>query len=93
MRSRHCLDGLNRSYGDLAEHYATAIMPATGVGKTHDKAKVEQGVLLAERWILGSVRTGASHKRSCRCISAFSSSCTTPGAAAKPSSAPSLQLW
>src|SRR3954471_1592233 len=41
----------------------------------------------------GSARTAASHKRSCRCISAFLSSCTTPGAAAKLSSAPSLQLW
>src|SRR3954466_5506985 len=41
----------------------------------------------------GSVRTGASHKRSCRCISASLSSCTTPGAATKLSSAPSLQLW
>src|SRR3954466_4747443 len=42
---------------------------------------------------LGSVRTGASHKRSCRCISASSSSCTTPGVAAKLSLAPLLQRW
>src|SRR4051812_30530423 len=41
----------------------------------------------------GSVRTWVSRRRSCRCISAFSSSCTTPGLAAKPSSAPLLPLW
>ena len=41
----------------------------------------------------GCGRTGASRRRSCRCISASSNSCTTPGAAAKPSWAPSLQPW
>jgi transposase len=30
------------------------------------------------------------HRRSCHCISASSSSCTTPGAAAKPSWVPSM---
>src|SRR3954449_12007772 len=41
----------------------------------------------------GCGHTGASRRRSCRCISASSSSCTTPGAGAKLSWAPSSRLW
>src|SRR4051812_31484142 len=41
----------------------------------------------------GCGHTAASRRRSCRCISAFSSSCTTPGAGEKPSLAPSSRLW
>ena len=37
----------------------------------------------------GCARTGASHRTSCRSISASSSSCTTHGAEARSSSAPS----
>ena len=47
--------GLNRSYLELAEHYGTTILPARP-GKPRDKAKVEQSVLLAERWILARLR-------------------------------------
>ena len=47
--------GLNRTYMDLAAHYGTAIIPAR-VRKPKDKAKVESSVLLAERWILASLR-------------------------------------
>jgi hypothetical protein len=43
--------GLNRSYLELADHYGTAIRPARPY-KPRDKAKVEQSVLIAERWIL-----------------------------------------
>jgi len=46
---------LNRTYADLAEHYGTAILP-TRVRKPRDKAKVESGVLHAERQILGRLR-------------------------------------
>lgn len=47
--------GLNRSYLELAEHYGTAVLPARP-GKPRDKAKVEQSVLIAERWILARLR-------------------------------------
>jgi transposase len=46
---------LNRSYQDMATHYGTAILPARA-GKPRDKAKAEVGVLIAERWILASLR-------------------------------------
>ena len=47
--------GLNRTYLDLAAHYGTAILP-TRVRKPRDKAKVEVGVLVVERWILARLR-------------------------------------
>lgn len=46
---------LNRTYADLAQHYGTAIIPARPY-KPRDKAKVEQGVLLASRWVLAVLR-------------------------------------
>lgn len=46
---------LNRTYQALAEHYGTAIIPARP-RKPRDKAKVESGVLLVERWILARLR-------------------------------------
>lgn len=46
---------LNPEYIELARHYGTAIMPAR-VAKPRDKAKVEAGVLLAERWIYAALR-------------------------------------
>ncbi len=46
---------LNPSYHDLARHYGAAILPAR-VRKPRDKAKVEAGVLLAQRWILARLR-------------------------------------
>ncbi len=47
--------GLNRTYLDLAAHYGTAILP-TRTRKPRDKAKVEAGVLVVERWILARLR-------------------------------------
>ena len=47
--------GLNRTDPDLATHYRTAILPA-GRGARVDKAKVEVGVLVVERWILARLR-------------------------------------
>jgi len=47
--------GLNRTYLELADHYGAAILPARP-HKPRDKAKVEQSVLLAERWILARLR-------------------------------------
>jgi transposase len=46
---------LNPTYRDFAEHYDTVILPAR-VRKPRDKAKVEAGVLLVERWILAALR-------------------------------------
>jgi transposase len=46
---------LNPSYQDFAEHYGVAILP-TRVRKPRDKAKVESGVLIVERWILARLR-------------------------------------
>lgn len=46
---------LNPTYADMAGHYGTTVMP-TRVRKPKDKAKVEAGVLLVERWILAVLR-------------------------------------
>jgi len=46
---------LHRSYQELAEHYGTVIIPARKQ-KPKDKAKVEGGVLIAERQILAALR-------------------------------------
>ena len=46
---------LHRSYQEMAEHYGTVILPAR-VRKPRDKAKVEGGVLIAERQILAVLR-------------------------------------
>ena len=46
---------LNATYEDLADHYGTAILPAR-VRRPKDKGKVEQSVLLVERWILARLR-------------------------------------
>jgi len=46
---------LNPEYHDFAEHYDVAILPAR-VRKPRDKAKVEGGVLIVERWILARLR-------------------------------------
>ena len=47
--------GLNPTYQDFATHYATAILPARP-RKPRDKAKVEVGVQVVERWILARLR-------------------------------------
>lgn len=46
---------LNLSYERFSEHYGTTILPAR-VRKPKDKAKVEGGVRLAQRWLLGGLR-------------------------------------
>ena len=46
---------LNPTYQDLAVHYAVAVMPAR-VRRPRDKAKVEVGVQVVERWILARLR-------------------------------------
>ena len=46
---------LNPTYRDFADHYGTVIIPARP-RKARDKAKVEAGVLIVERWILAALR-------------------------------------
>ena len=46
---------VNRTYSELASHYETGILPARP-RKPRDKAKVESGVLIIERYLLGRLR-------------------------------------
>lgn len=46
---------LNPTYRSLAEHHGVAVIPAR-VRRPKDKAKVENAVLVAERWILAALR-------------------------------------
>jgi transposase len=46
---------INPTYSDMAEHYGRAVVPARP-RKPRDKAKMENGVLIAKRWILAVVR-------------------------------------
>ena len=46
---------INRSYEEMASHFGSAVIPARPY-KPRDKAKAEQGVLLAERWVLAALR-------------------------------------
>ena len=46
---------LNRTYQKLAEHYATAVLPAR-IRRPRDKAKAEAGVQGVERWLLARLR-------------------------------------
>jgi len=46
---------LNPTYAEMAEHYGCAVLPARP-RKPRDKAKVEAGVLIAQRWILAVLR-------------------------------------
>lgn len=55
LRANWYEPGINPTYRDLAAHYGTAILP-TRVRKPRDKAKVEAGVLVVERWILARLR-------------------------------------
>ena len=46
---------VNRSYQDLLSHLGAVAIPGR-VGKSRDKAKVENGVLQVERWVLAPLR-------------------------------------
>ncbi len=45
----------NPTYGELAVHYGTTVIPARPY-EPRDKAKVEAGVLIVQRWILAALR-------------------------------------
>ena len=47
--------GVQRTYEEMAAHYGTTVLPARP-GKPRDKAKVETGVLVVQRWILARLR-------------------------------------
>src|ERR1700681_2114372 len=51
---------VNRTYAEMAAHYDTALLPARP-RKPRDKAKVEQAVLIVERWLLGRLRHRTFH--------------------------------
>ena len=46
---------VNRTYGEMAAHYDTALLPARPY-KPRDKPKVEAAVRIVERWLLGRLR-------------------------------------
>jgi len=46
---------LNPTFLELARHYGTVVIPAR-IRKPRDKAKVENAVLIAQRWILAALR-------------------------------------
>jgi transposase len=60
--SKACLyePQINRTYAEMAAHYGAGIVPARP-RKPRDKAKVEAGVLIVERWILGRLRHQRFH--------------------------------
>ncbi|MBU6408656.1 MAG: IS21 family transposase [Alphaproteobacteria bacterium] len=51
---------INRTYAEMAAHYGTAVLP-TRPRRPRDKAKVEQAVLVVERWLLGRLRNRIFH--------------------------------
>lgn len=46
---------IQRTYEEMARHYGSSVVPARP-GKPKDKAKVERGVQVAQRWILARLR-------------------------------------
>ena len=46
---------INATYAEMAEHYGAVVIPARPY-KPRDKAKVEAGVQLVERWIIARLR-------------------------------------
>lgn len=46
---------INKTYLEMAHHYGTVVIP-TRTRRPKDKAKVEAGVLVVERWILAALR-------------------------------------
>lgn len=51
---------VNRSYADLAKHYGVGVLPARAYSPK-DKAKVENSVLIVQRWILARIRNQVFH--------------------------------
>ncbi len=60
--TRACLyePGVQRTYDELAQHYGTTVLPARP-GRPRDKARVEVGVQIAQRWLLARIRDEVFH--------------------------------
>jgi len=54
-KANHYEPEINRTYADMIAYYGTAVIPAR-VRRPQDKAKVEAGVQLVQRWILAALR-------------------------------------
>lgn len=52
--------GVQRTFAEFGRHYGTTILPARPMSP-RDKAKVEAGVLVAQRWILARLRNETFH--------------------------------
>ncbi|RMU36596.1 ISPsy14, transposase [Pseudomonas amygdali pv. morsprunorum] len=87
---------INPSYRDLAEHYGVAVLPARS-RKPKDKAKVEVGVQVVERWILAVLRNRQSNStqpsRYCWIASTTSPSKSCPAHAGQPSRPSTNRPW
>jgi transposase len=55
IKACHYDPQVNRTYAEMATHYGAAVLPARP-RRPRDKAKVEQAVLIVERWLLGRLR-------------------------------------
>jgi transposase len=53
--------GIQRTFADFGRHYRTTILPARPASP-RDKAKVEVGVQIAQRWILARIRNDVFHE-------------------------------
>jgi transposase len=60
--TRACLyePEVQRTYEELAQHYGTTVLPARPA-RPRDKAKVEVGVQIAQRWLLARIRDEVFH--------------------------------
>ena len=69
---------VNATFQEMAAHYGVAVIP-TRTYKPRDKAKVESGVLLAERWIIARLRhrhftsLGEANAAIAECVEAINS--------------------
>jgi len=60
VRSDRYEPGIQRTFAELGRHYGTTVLPARPLSP-RDKAKVEAGVLVAQRWVLARLRNEEFH--------------------------------
>jgi transposase len=53
---------INQTFTELSEHYNVGVLPARPI-QPKDKTKVENSVLLVQRWILARLRNQTFHSR------------------------------
>ena len=71
VRSDRYEPGIQRTFAELGRHYGTTVLPARPLWP-RDKAKVEAGVLVAQRWVLARLRN-ERFTRSARSTPGFAS--------------------